>query len=325
MLTPTRLAGLSVLALAGLLLTACAGGSSGTSAPALTQAAAGTTASAAPSSGGNSGSAAGTVSDMSIRIANFYVTGTSQPGPALDLYDVQLQGQKATPILTDVAYGTFSAYAHPHLVPDAISKLAYFEVLPTGEDPVANKADASNLGALMDDGSHPQETLVLSDDVGGVRLPGPLASLASSTFLEKGDDGQGAKAPVAPDPPAGQGQLLASTAILTDERVPGAGGFLMIDDSCDEPLNHDPNSTGVPEIFAVSSATYTTAFALFPVTPATHQVSVAAYSGSNATCAQLTPKQGTVSIDVTAGQNIMAFVYGTSLTDLHVALGPIQP
>jgi hypothetical protein len=99
----------------------------------------------------------------------------------------------------------------------------------------------------------------------------------------------------------------------------------MIDAACDEPLNHDPNSTGVPEIFATSSTTYNTPFALFPTSAGTHQVSVV-YSGSGVapTCAQLTAKQGATSVDVAAGQESLVFVYGTSPTDLHLAVGPVQ-
>jgi hypothetical protein len=326
----TRLAAVGVLTVAGCLLSACSAGSSGSAD--LTQAATGTSATGSHSStvptAARGNSAAGSVSDMSFRIVNLYVTGTSQPGPALDIYDVQLSGQSAKPILTNVAYGAFSAYVHPHTAPDSFSKISYLEAMPAGEDPVANKADATSIGVMQDDGSHPQETILLADDMGGARLPGPLASLSSSTFVEKGDDADGGKPPVLPAPPAGDGQLLASTAVMDDQRLHGNGWYLMIDDSCNEPLNHDPNSTGLPEIFAVASATATasTGFALFPVTAATHQVGVVTWADAmTPTCAQLTPKQGTVSVDVTAGQNSQVFVYGTSLTDLHVAVGPIQP
>jgi hypothetical protein len=34
---------------------------------------------------------------------------------------------------------------------------------------------------------------------------------------------------------------------------------------------------------------------------------------------------GQLSVDVTSGQQSLVFVYGTSLTDLHLAVGPIQP
>ena len=41
--------------------------------------------------------------------------------------------------------------------------------------------------------------------------------------------------------------------------------------------------------------------------------------------AQLTAKQGQSGVDVTEGQQSIVFVYGTSATDLHLAVGPIQP
>ena len=279
--------------------------------------------SAAPAGGGN----AGAVSGVNLRIANLYETTALAPGPGLDLYDAQLTGQAAKPLLTNVAYGSFSAYVHPHLVANGVSKIVQLYVLPTGEDPVANKADAVNVGGVEDDGSGLQVTLLLTHDVGGVELPGALPSISFSTFVEKGDDGSGGrKGPLAPPPPAGDGELLASTTVLDDERINNAGGYLMIDDSCDEPLNHDPNSTGLPEIFAASSPEFNTPFALFAVPPATHQVSVATWTDSaTPTCAQLTSRQGQTSVDVTAGQQSLVFVYGTSATDLHLAVGPVQP
>lgn len=110
-------------------------------------------------------------------------------------------------------------------------------------------------------------------------------------MVEKGDDGNGRKGPLAPAAPGGQGELLASTQVLDSENLHGGGGYLMIDAACDEPLNHDPNSSGVPEIFAASSATYDTPFALFPAAAGSHQVSVVySDSGVAPTCAQLTAK-----------------------------------
>jgi hypothetical protein len=43
------------------------------------------------------------------------------------------------------------------------------------------------------------------------------------------------------------------------------------------------------------------------------------------TCAQLKRKQGTTSISIAAGEQVEAYVYGTSVTDLHLATAPIQP
>jgi hypothetical protein len=47
-------------------------------------------------------------------------------------------------------------------------------------------------------------------------------------------------------------------------------------------------------------------------------------SGNSPTCAQLTQKQGTTSVDIAAGQQVEAYVYGTSSTDLHLAAALIQ-
>lgn len=329
MLNRTTLACVAALTVSGSLLAACSGGSSGAGSTPASQPGATTAGSGAPSTATSEGGTAdaGAVSDVNLRIANLYETTALAAGPGLDLYDTPLTGQAAKPLLTDVAYGSFSAYVHPHSVISGGTKAVQLYVLPTGEDPVASKVDAVNIGGVEDDGSGVQVTLLLAHDIGGVELPGALPSLSFSTFVEKGDDGSGGrKGPIAPAPPGGDGELLASTTVLDDERIPGGGGYLMIDDSCAEPLNHDPNSTGLPEIFAASSAEFNTPFALFPVTPGTHEVSVATWTGSaTPTCAQLTAKQGQTSVAATGGQQNLVFVYGTSATDLHLAVGPIQP
>ena len=82
----------------------------------------------------------------------------------------------------------------------------------------------------------------------------------------------------------------------------------------------------MPEVFAASCATYYPSFALFPASDGSHQVCVVYLdSGEAPACAQLTAKQGTRSVDVAAGQQSLVFVYRTSVTDLHLAVGPIQP
>jgi hypothetical protein len=328
--TRTKLTTVSILTAAGCLLAGCSSGSSGAAATQSTKSsgssAAATAASTSSDAGNPSGSTSpsGSISAVSVRIANLYVSDSLRAGPGLDLYDVQLTGQAVEPIATDVPYGSFSAYVHPHLVANAVTKIIQLSVLPTGENPVADMKDAKSIGALIDDGSGAQETILLANDLGGLRQPDVLDALSFSSFVEKGDDGNGGKAPVAPAAPGGQGELLASTQVLTSENLHG-GAYLMIDSACDEPLNHDPNSTGVPEIFATDTATYTTGFALFPVAAGSHQVSVVWSNTSVApTCARLTAKQGETSVDATAGQQSLVFVYGTSLTDLHLAVGPIQ-
>jgi hypothetical protein len=194
--------------------------------------------------------------------------------------------------------------------------------LPAGEDPVAKHADAQGIGGALDDNSHAQITFVLTADNSGVALSGPLSRLSFSDRVEKGDDGNGSKAPVAPAPASGQGEILVDTS--------AAIGFntvlyLLIDSSCAPPINGDPNAKTLPEIFNAAIDGIDSAFAIFSTTPGSHQVSLVPQSGDvTPTCDQLTAKQGTTTVNVAAGQQIEAYVYGTSATDVHLALAPIQ-
>ncbi len=66
--------------------------------------------------------------------------------------------------------------------------------------------------------------------------------------------------------------------------------------------------------------------AILQTSAGTHQISVVQYgAGPTPTCAGLAPKQGQMSVRVNAGQQVLVYIYGTSLTDLHLAVGPIQP
>ncbi len=307
---------LAVAALA-LVISGCGGGK-GSSGPAAVSVPAGkssggaSTPSAAPASTGGT-------SQMLMRVVNLY-DPQKKAGPALDIYDAQLIGQKATPIVTNVAYGGVSAYFKPRLVPN--STIASLYALPAGDDPVAKKADAQQVATAQDDGSHPQLTWVLTADNSGAQADSPLAGLSDTSWVEKGTN-NGSKAPVAPPAPAGKGELLADTSA---NPAPSTGLFLMIDDACDPPLNGDPADKGIPHIFAADGQAPVSSFALFATSPGTHQVSVVAWTSSiQPTCAQLTARQGTTSVDVSGGQQIETFVYGTSDTDLHLAVAPIQP
>lgn len=252
-----------------------------------------------------------------MRVVNLFAPKNAA-GPALDIYDVQLTGQQAKPVSTNIGYGSTSAYFTPHQATNV--PIVQLYALPAGEDPVANKADAQNMGGAQDDGSHPQITWVLIADTGGLST-GPLAGLSFGTVVEKGTD-NGGKAPVAPPAPPGKGELLLDTRAVFGVH---AGLYLLIDTSCDEPLNGDPADPGLPYIFAVDGQQPVSSFALFAATPGSHQVSLVSWtSGTTPTCAQLTAKQGTTSVDVTAGQQIEAYVYGTSATDVHLALAPIE-
>ena len=136
---------------------------------------------AAPATGGASAGGsdpgAGPASGASVRVINL-LTLKGQPGPALDIYDVPLQGQPATPILTSVAYGSVSAYAQPHILDNSLQKIVELFALPAGEDPATQKGDSAQIGGLIDDGSGAQMSIVLSgsddDTATGTSLIGAI-------------------------------------------------------------------------------------------------------------------------------------------------------
>ena len=316
-----RIAACALAALTATTLAACSGGGPGNPVgnavslpPGLSSAAANL-----PPAGGTAASA-GAVSQMRMRVVNLFAP-KEKPTRALDIYDVQLTGQKATPIAANVAYGSASPYFAPHVQPN--TSIVQLYALPAGADPVAQKADAKNMGGAQDDGSHPQITWRLTADQNDAEeMPGPLAGLSFSDIVEKGTN-NGAKAPVAPAAPSGQGELLADTSAVFDLNL---GVYLMIDDSCAPPLNGDTAQGQVPYVFAVDGKAPISNFALFATAPGSHQVSVVNWpSGTPPTCSQLTAKRGATSVDVTAGEQVEAYIYGSSATDLHIALAPIQP
>jgi hypothetical protein len=260
----------------------------------------------------------GAVSQTSMRVVNLF-SRKKAAGPALDIYDVQLTGQKAIPVATNVGYGAVSAYFTPHLEPNS-SSIVQLYALPAGEDPVADISDAQYIGGAQDDGSHPQITWVLTADT-GTTLTGPLAGLSFSSKVEKGTN-NGGKAPVAPPAPSGDGEIMADTAAVSGTN---AELFLLIDGSCDPALNGDTALGHVPYIFSVDGKAPVSSFALFATAPGSHQVSVVSWTELTVpTCAQLSARQGTTSVDVTDGEQIEAYVYGTSDTDLHLALAPVK-
>ena len=196
-------------------------------------------------------------------------------------------------------------------------------VLPTGEDPKTKQADAKGIGGAIDDHSNAQITEVLTADNSGLSLGGPLGRLSFSRRVEKGDDGDGTKAPVAPPAPAGKGEILVDTGAVGDTTFCFTSSSAL---RAPRRLNGDSLDKTLPEIFNGAIDGINTRFSIFPTTAGSHQVSVVANKGGvQPKCAQLTAKQGTVSVDVAAGQQVEAYVYGTSATDLHLALAPIQP
>jgi hypothetical protein len=283
---------------------------------------------AAVAATGGAGGGEGALSGASLRVANMFFSSRTPGGP-LDIYDVQLQPNmttKPTPIISGVPFGSFSDYVHPHLIGE-LTKAVELEALPAGEDPVAQAADAQSLGGFIDDGSGAQITIVLEAPDDDDLLSGPLAGLTFSTVVEKGDDGQGAKGPAAPPVTGSGGEILASYAPAM-ESIKGANSYyLMIDSACDPPLNGDPNTKGVPDIFAADGVAPVSGFAVFAASAGSHHVSVAEDDGGiEPTCAGLQKKElGGTDVQLAAGQQVLAYVYGSSKTDLHLALGPIQP
>ncbi len=283
--------------------------------------------------GGSTGQAAGggTVSNLNLRIANF-MSQIGTAGPALDIYDDDLNpalpgGPAPQPLVSNVAFGTVSAYFHPHVPADG--GYIHLSALKAGSDPVADKADAGAFFVGANDNA--QATIILTYDGQRPLSSAPLSTLVSgsisfSNLLEKGGGASfgGDTANLAPPPPAGDGMFLAA-----DREIPGnlAGfSYLMIDDSCAPALNGPSNETGVPYIFASDTATVQSSFALFPAAAGSHQVAVVFFgTGTSPTCKDLTAKQGATTVQLTAGEEALTFVYGTSATDLHLAIAPIAP
>jgi hypothetical protein len=314
--------------LASALLISCGGGGGTT--------ATGGSGGRADGGGGTGGQATdgglGPASGVSIRFVNtFLPSGTT--GPTLDLYDATAApygsgvfATPATPLVTGLAYGAVSDYVVPHLMA-AGSTTIFLMALPAGSPPT-DTTNAVGVWPGIDDGSHAQLTLLL-ENLGPSNLPGAgvLDGIGSSPFVEKGDDGSGNAGPLAPAPPTAQAEFLASTAPIDVTPAPlVASYYFFVDDSCAPPLNGDPGQPGVPFLFALSTATPSSFFALFPASPGPHQLSVVAWTDAVVpTCAQLTARQGATSVTVAAGEQVIAFVYGSSLTDLHLVTAPVRP
>ncbi len=315
------------VAAGAVLLAGCGGGSSSggaaaappSGAPSVTSAPSVSASAAAQSNSGHP------ASDASVQVVNLYAP-KGKPGPALDIYDTQLTGAAVTPILTNVGFGTASSYVHPRLLSTFGQKTVELFALPAGENPATPTAndDSKGVGGLIDDGSNARITIVLSADTDSLVEPGPLGGLSTSERVESGDDGQGAKGPAAPAPPAGKGEILVDQSLVP--QTGHSGLYLMIDHSCAPPINGDPQVKGLPYIFNASTAAIQSAFAVFPTSPGTHQVSVVSWpSAVTPTCKQLVKGQSQMSMTLTAGQQVLLFVYGSSLSALHLLAVPIQP
>ncbi len=277
--------------------------------------------------GGGADATVGAVAGVSVRFINTFLP-SGATGPTLDLYETYTRpdgsmGALATPLISGLAYGTVSDYVAPHLAAPGSTSI-FLNAVPAG----ASATDPSSTYVWLgtDDGSHQQATILL-ENLGPSGAGGPLDGLGFSTFVEKGDDGSGNAGPLAPTPPSGMGEFLASTAPIDVTPTPLVGDYyFFVDDSCTLPLNGNPSQTGLPFLFALSTATPTSFFALFPVTPVAHQISVVLWTDRVLpTCAELTARQGTTSVNVAPGQQIIAFVYGSSATDLHLVAAPVRP
>lgn len=266
----------------------------------------------------------GKVSQINVRYANFFVHKHAA-GPAIDLYEGQT-GAKGALLVRDLAYGTISSYVHPHLVPNQVVSSQGLITLPiyavpTGEDPLKAPNDVHGLSALIDDGSHPQMTMVLQGEKDTIES-GPLGGLSFSDRLEKGKF-NGTNTPDIP--PAGTTEILAdATSVTAYPNLIGAA-YLMVDSDCKAPANGDSAEPDLPAIFPAEGGVPKSTFAVFPEQTGAHQIAVATTDISdNLTCAKLTQRQGQASTTLTDGQQIEAYVYGPSATDLHVAFAPVQ-
>jgi hypothetical protein len=279
--------------------------------------------------GGASGGGAtsGGVSGLRIRVVNtFLPSGTT--GPTVDIYDNSPTAltSSSKPIISGLAYGTVSAYVTPHYVAPNVTRVL-MTALPAGSAPT-DTTDAAQIWGT-EDGSNAQVTVVLTADRNDIigASPPPLTGMSFSGWVEKGGDPEDGMGPLAPAPPSGQGEFLASDSPIGATTVGAPPGYyLFIDDSCTPPLNGDPNQPGLPTIEAIDGEAPVSDFALFAAAAGSHAVSVVAWTGSDEpTCDQLTAKQGTTTQTVTAGQQILALVYGSSATDVHVVLASIAP
>jgi hypothetical protein len=291
--------------------------------------------SAASGTGGSSGGSSGAAGAITLRVVNIFRPSGSTTGPALDIYDdmydAGLQPSlSGKPIIAGLAYGMMSDYVRPHFV-EGGGTAVELTALPAGS-PSDDTTDAQAFYYASDDGSHPQVTVVVRMETGVGA--GPLASLEYDTFLEKGDETKPglttplSTGPLAPPPPAGQGEYLVNLNAINDFdfSYPEGGYFFFVDDACAPPLNGNPNLPGVPFVNAAGS-TAPDDFSQFVASPGSHSISIVAWRDpTTPTCADLLgARQAPTTVSVAAGQQIVTFIYGSSLTDLHLLTGLIAP
>src|SRR5579871_3053132 len=166
-------------------------------------------------SAGAGGSSAGGAGGLllTVRLAHTFVPSGMTTGPALDIYDDMYGGGlmpslSGKPIIAGLTYGTISDYVKPRFVENGGTNVQLV-ALPAGSSP-NDTADAQPLWLGMDDGSHPQVTVML-DTSGPPFTSNPLSAIDWTPLFEKGDDGAPPPSPqqmgpLAPPPPAGQGE-----------------------------------------------------------------------------------------------------------------------
>jgi hypothetical protein len=275
------------------------------------------------STGGSSGAAAA----ITVRLANLYQRSGGTSGAALDIYDDMYDGQpqpsvSGKPIIAGLTSGTISIYVKPRFVENGTA--VRLTALPAGSSP-SDTTDAKDFWGSTDDGSHLQLTVVMVNN--GTDDRSALSGLGVHDFVEKGyDPNLEVMGPLDPPPPTGQGEYLVSESVIDDVITNSPDYFFFIDDSCTPPLNGNPTVTGLPLVFSTGNISAND-YAEFSASPGAHQISIAAWSDpTTPACADLLGhRQATAPVSVAAGQQIATFIYGSSLTDLHLLTGPIAP
>lgn len=277
--------------------------------------------------GSSIGGGAGVVT---VRVVNLNLASGPAAGPSLDIYDDMYDGRlqpsvSGTPIIADLAYGTVSGYVNPRFV-DSGGTSVQLVALPAGSPPT-DTTDAEPFWTGIDNGSHPQLTILLNSDSPLSSAPGSF--LAYTPYVEKGQDSlSGAMGPLAPPPPAGEGEYLVNTFAVDDtiNADPPGGYFFLVDDSCTPQLNGNHPVPGLPFVDTAGSLP-PDAYAQFAAAPGTHSISIVAWNNTaTPACSDLlASKQATASVSLAAGQQILTLLYGTSFTDLHLLAAPIAP
>jgi hypothetical protein len=226
-----------------------------------------------------------------IRVANMLELGGKPSGP-VDLYDVSRPDSTTAPLIANLAYGQLSAY-----------------VSPRGSDP----GFPSNLYVFAAGTKTPQAPFNSSIDNSGFKATdqmtialGPskmLNGLAFPALVEAGDrnphwiDSSRAV-------PAGQALLIGLQANVSADSLPYF--YLVVDGACpiatNDPRAKNPMALGTEQHY--------------PVTPGSHTI------GLVNNCTGKTPV-GTSTLNVTAGQRYVVFVYGLASDGYRTLTAPI--